>query len=561
MAEVKKVYSYIRFSTPEQAKGDSLRRQLQKAKDWCDERGLVLDETLRDLGVSAYTGTNRTTGVLRSFLDLVESGKVAKGSILLVESLDRLSREAVIDAAARLFDLIRSGITVVTHADGQEYSSERLRNDWSPLIISITIMARAHEESKNKGRVVGAAWAKKKQAAREEGRPLTRRCPAWIQIVKGKYEIVPEKAQIVQRIFRMAIEGHGTRTILKSLNSDSIPTFMASGKKKSNGWQSSSLRRLLTSRTAIGEYQPHVGRHWNRKPDGDPIKDYYPAIIDEATYWRAQSSMESRRGRGGRKGEGVAHLLQGLAKCGDCGSAMHIINKGPLPRGGTYFECSAARRKFECSNNERWRVDRIEARLLKALTYIDLDAILFGEKHNKEADQVDVFQAQLVDAENRRSRLIALVESGDDAAADRFATVAAQVKDIKQKLAKAKKEAAKSAADPGLQAVVKNAIDLTKLMAVVSDGHRFTVRTRLAHELRKLVRIVEFHSQEGATARLVPQLNLPPGRVPWAIYGTQARSWLIWLNSDDVHGLEFFVEHPEMIEQDTPAPNLKLRRR
>ena len=459
------------------------------------------------------------------------------------------------------FDLIRSGITIVTLVDGQEYSAERLNNDWSPLIVSIAVMARAHEESRTKGKRVGEAWAKKRQAAREEGRPLTRRCPAWIQIVNNKYEVIPEKAQIVQRIFRMAIEGHGARTILKALNSEGVPTFMVMKKKKSNGWQTSSLRRLLTSRTVLGEYQPHVGRHWARKPEGDPVKDYYPAVIDEATYWRAQSAMESRRGRGGRKGEGVAHLLQGLAKCGDCGSAMHIINKGPLPKGGTYFECSAARRKFECSNNERWRVDRIEARLLKALTYIDLDAILFGEKHNKEADQVDVFQAQLVDAENRRSRLIALVESGDDAAADRFATVAAQVKDIKQKLAKAKKEAAKSAADPGLQAVVKNAIDLTKLMAVVSDGHRFTVRTRLAHELRKLVRIVEFHSQEGATARLVPQLNLPPGRVPWAIYGTQARSWLIWLNSDDVHGLEFFVERPEMIEQDTPAPNFKLRGR
>lgn len=558
---MRKVYSYIRFSTPEQAKGDSLRRQLQKAKDWCDERGLVLDETLRDLGVSAYTGTNRTTGVLRSFLDLVEAGKVAKGSILLVESLDRLSREAVIDAAARLFDLIRSGITVVTHADGQEYSSERLRNDWSPLIISITIMARAHEESKNKGRVVGAAWAKKKQAAREEGRPLTRRCPAWIQIVNKKYEVIPEKAQIVQRIFRMAIEGYGARTILKALNSDGIPTFMVSKKKQNNGWQTSSLRRLLTSRTVLGEYQPHTGRHWNRKPEGDPIKDFYPAIIDEATFWRAQSAMESRRGRGGRKGEGVAHLLQGLAKCGDCGRAMHIINKGPLPKGGTYFECSAARRKFECSNTERWRVDRIEARLLKALTYIDVDAVVFGEQRDEASDKVDILQAKLADAEQRRKRLIVLVESGDDAAAERFQTVAAQVKDIKGELAKAKKEAAKSAADPGVKAALIDAIDLSKLMTVVADRTCYEYRVRLSHQLRKLVQIVEFHSQEGATARLIPQLSLPRDKIPWAIYGTKARSWLIWLNSDDVHGLDFFVEWPEMIEQDTPAPNLKLRRR
>ncbi|WP_245269966.1 recombinase family protein [Nitrobacter hamburgensis] len=558
---MKKVYSYIRFSTPEQAKGDSLRRQIDNARQWCSERGLVMDESLRDLGISAYTGTNRTTGALRSFLDLVESGKIPKGSILLVESLDRLSREAVIDAASRLFDLIRSGITIVTLVDGQEYSAERLNNDWSPLIVSIAVMARAHEESRTKGKRVGEAWAKKKQAAREEGRPLTRRCPAWIQIANKKYEVIPEKAQIVQRIFRMAIEGHGSRTILKALNSDGIPTFMVSKKKQNNGWQTSSLRRLLTSRTVLGEYQPHVGRHWARKPEGDPVKGFYPAIIDEATFWRAQSAMESRRGRGGRKGEGVAHLLQGLAKCGDCGSAMHIINKGPLPKGGTYFECSAARRKFECSNTERWRVDRIEARLLKALTYIDVDAVVFGEQRDEVSDKVDILQAKLADAEQRRKRLIVLVESGDDAAAERFQTVAAEVKHIKGELTKATKEAAKTAADPGVKAALINAIDLSQLMTVVADRTRYEYRVRLAHQMRKLVQIVEFHSQEGATARLIPQLNLPPGRVPWAAYGFETRSWLIWLNSDDVHGLDFFAPDPEMIAQDTPAPNFELRGR
>ena len=134
-------------------------------------RGLTLDESLRDLGVSAFRGTNRAVGALRSFLDLVENGKVERGSYLIVESLDRLSREAVLDAAARLLDLIRAGIVVVTLADGQEYSEERLRADWTPLIVSITIMARAHEKSRIKGERVGAAWHRKRLAARGEGRP------------------------------------------------------------------------------------------------------------------------------------------------------------------------------------------------------------------------------------------------------------------------------------------------------------------------------------------------------------------------------------------------------
>lgn len=54
-----KAYSYIRFSTPTQSRGDSLRRQSKGALRWCEERGISADDTLRDEGVSAWTGTHR----------------------------------------------------------------------------------------------------------------------------------------------------------------------------------------------------------------------------------------------------------------------------------------------------------------------------------------------------------------------------------------------------------------------------------------------------------------------------------------------------------------------
>ena len=39
-------YSYIRFITPEQAKGDSLRRQIELREKYLAGKNLVLDETL-----------------------------------------------------------------------------------------------------------------------------------------------------------------------------------------------------------------------------------------------------------------------------------------------------------------------------------------------------------------------------------------------------------------------------------------------------------------------------------------------------------------------------------
>src|SRR5882757_9754650 len=88
-------YSYLRFSTPEQAAGDSRRRQIAMAEKYAADHHLKLDLHLsfRDLGVSAYRGRNAKEGALRAFLDAIEHNLVPHGSYLLVESLDRLSRD------------------------------------------------------------------------------------------------------------------------------------------------------------------------------------------------------------------------------------------------------------------------------------------------------------------------------------------------------------------------------------------------------------------------------------------------------------------------------------
>src|SRR5262249_2343415 len=98
--ERSKAFSYIRFSTPEQSKGRSLERQMEAAKAYAIGKNLELDETLtfQDLGVSAFRGRNIQEGALGTFLQAVREGRVQKGSHLLVESLDRITRQAAYDA-------------------------------------------------------------------------------------------------------------------------------------------------------------------------------------------------------------------------------------------------------------------------------------------------------------------------------------------------------------------------------------------------------------------------------------------------------------------------------
>ena len=128
-----KAYSYIRFSSPEQEKGDSLRRQIKLSEEYAKKRNLVLDDSMRltDKGLSAFHGAHKAKGALGEFLKLVEAGKIPKGSVLLVENLDRLSREQVLDALNQFTGIIRAGIKVVTLQDGMEYCQESINENWA----------------------------------------------------------------------------------------------------------------------------------------------------------------------------------------------------------------------------------------------------------------------------------------------------------------------------------------------------------------------------------------------------------------------------------------------
>src|SRR5262249_24014363 len=111
-------YSYIRFSSREQRKGDSLRRQTDAAAEWCARNKARLDtsRTFHDLGASAYLGDHRANPdrrALAAFLRMVEEKDIRRGSYLILESLDRLTREDILPALELCLGLLRKGIRLV----------------------------------------------------------------------------------------------------------------------------------------------------------------------------------------------------------------------------------------------------------------------------------------------------------------------------------------------------------------------------------------------------------------------------------------------------------------
>lgn len=372
-----KAYSYVRFSTPEQAKGDSRRRQYKAAIEYADKNDLELvkdsNYAFLDAGVSAYRGSNvnRVTSSLGRFYDYVKEGKIAPGSYLLVESLDRLSREQVTEALLRFLDLLNSGIIVVTFGDGTVYKKS---SDTMQLVMSIFHMSRAHSESSVKGKRVSEAWQEKQALARSKGVPLGAACPQWLSFDGKAYKVVAERASVVKRVFELTVQGYGQRAIVKLFNSERVPVFGSEKRNKSGLWGNSSIAKILTNRSVLGEYQPNIWTDGQRRTSGEPIKGFYPPVIDENLYYAALEGRSSRNVSKTTKTSSNFNVWAKIAICAYCKSPMHLVNKGKPPKGRKYLRCSKSA-KGACINRSV-RLDESEIVFKEMLAKLNMTSLI-----------------------------------------------------------------------------------------------------------------------------------------------------------------------------------------
>lgn len=495
-----KAYSYIRFSTPEQRKGDSLRRQTEAAENYAHKNGLTLDDSLKpDEGLSAYSGIHRTKGALGQFLKVVEGGQVPKGSVLIVESLDRLSREQVLDAAGLFMQIVNAGIKVVTLQDAQEYTRESVNANFGQLIMSIVVLSRAHEESATKAKRLSAAWSAKRGKI-EEGVPLTARCPAWLRLptrIEGggderRFKIIPERAKTVKLIFKKRLAGKGPILIERELNENPPPWV-----PEPNGWRKSYIVKILQNPAVIGKYQPYQTINEERAPIGDLVPDYFPAVVDDASFYAVQAM---RRGshKGGPTGR-ARNLFVYLARCGFCLGNMVFVDKGKSPKGGQYLVCDNARRKRGCEYHSI-RYDEVERVLLDYCRGLNVQDVLpdDGERNSRLAGLRDVLTGiegklsevrqkvenltdQIAVTNNPKAR--ALYEAKLNAHLETETTLEQDRRRAEQELA----EATRATDDADER--IKSLAELHERLRRDGDGS-VDLRLRLRAELKRLIKVV-----------------------------------------------------------------------
>lgn len=318
-------YSYMRFSSGKQAKGQSIERQRQMAEDYIKENpqlDLELDSSLNltDRAVSAFSGKNMTDGNLGKFFDLVYTGEIEAGSYLLLENLDRFSRDVAWKATHDLTTLVKGGIVVVTLSDNQIYSDATLSAEGGSfkLMQSVINFMRANDESEQKSQRVGKAW-RKKMLRVADGVQLTKRVPFWI-VKEDRTKAIADRVAVVKRIFKLSADGLGGQRITTILNEEGV----APPTTKAAKWGISSVKKVLNSEAVCGVL--HTA-------DGVRHEGYFPRVITEKLWVKTRfQGIASKRTRDNKN----VHPLSGLCVCAVCGATATRSGKsGRVRKDGT----------------------------------------------------------------------------------------------------------------------------------------------------------------------------------------------------------------------------------
>ncbi|MDR9827028.1 recombinase family protein [Vibrio sp. FNV 38] len=315
------IYPYQRISTMGQAKGTGLEQQLnQKVLDTLStEHDLPICEAMVDLGKSAYHGEH-LNHELGAFVQGVKDGLISSGSIIVVYSLDRLSRLKLGYAKQIYLDLTNNGVHIFSVIDNHLYRAHSVADE----IVSSIVFERSHNESNTKSqRTRGSALAlidrHLKGDRAPDGNPFAVRSvgrfPWFIDSSGGTIKPHAYFFPVAQWLVQQSLNGVGTTRLVNALNEECTAP---NGKQ----WSRSTVRRFTSNKALLGIAVFNIDNVTYELPD------YYPPLTTEDEFYRIRAMKSSATHS--RTSKNSPTILSGLQvlKCRSCGGGMNYFVTG-----------------------------------------------------------------------------------------------------------------------------------------------------------------------------------------------------------------------------------------
>ena len=327
--KTKTAYSYKRFSSVGQSHGSSIERQLEEAQSISAEKGWKFVDLPSDRGLSGFTSENKHKGALGLFLRKVTAGEVEKGSVLIIEKMDRFSRNEVDLVLPDFLALLQSGIEIFSCIDRSHYTLAVIRQNPMMLNYAVMAMAMANDFSKTLSKRISNTFALK-YAAATKGQKVNfgNWQPRWIDFVNGSFKF-NKKAETVSWIIQEYLKGTSMLSIASQLNQEGTPAI-GRGKR----WTQGQVGYLLQTEGLLG--------HCEIK--GHKYSRYYPALITDDDWNKLQAKLRENTARkgGNREGQSIANLFRNRCRCSKCGGSISTqhSDKGRVKY---YYKCQDAR--------------------------------------------------------------------------------------------------------------------------------------------------------------------------------------------------------------------------
>lgn len=310
--ELEKVAAYCRVSTDSKDQLNSYRTQIGYYTNFIAQHpGWELADIYADEGISGTSLEKRD-----EFQRMLQDCRAGKIQRILVKSVSRFARNTLelIETTRELKEL---GVVVVFEEQGIDTS--QMLGEMQLTLLAMAAQEESTSISKN------MRWSYQKRM--ENGTFTGCTAPYGYRLENGKLVIVPEESAVVQRIFKMHLDGIGQNSIVQELNRNGIPT------REGTPWHISRIHYILSNEKYIGDslvqkkYTLNSLTHERRRNHGEYpqyyIRESHQGIVGREEFERIQNNFESHNPSRPKEVHTFVHRIQ----CPDCGRYYrHILS-------------------------------------------------------------------------------------------------------------------------------------------------------------------------------------------------------------------------------------------
>ena len=387
---------YCRLSKEDEDKigeSESIQNQKSMLLQYAIEKGFDIYQIYSD---EDYSGIDRNRPAFNSMLQAASEHQF---DVVLAKTQSRFTRDMELVEKYLHGKFMEWGIrfiAVVDHVDTNDTANKKSRqingliNEWYLEDLSTNVRS-VLDHKRKEGLFIGS---------------FARYGYCKDPNVKGKLIIDPEAAEVVRRIFSMALNGIGTHKIARILNDEKVPSPTAYKQlhgihyrialKNTNValWSSPTVYQILHDQLYIGNMVQ--GKHkkvsyksektmWLPKSQWIVVENTHEPIIDMETFETVQMMLKERtRSAVG----GMIHPLARKVVCSCCGCIMEQTGRPPRADGTRirYVRCRMHQRAPEvCGNKTCTEMNALENAVLErirayAADYFDPEKVTLPEQ-------------------------------------------------------------------------------------------------------------------------------------------------------------------------------------